>query len=76
MPRKKKKPSPMVRVCGVIVASVFVIVAVWFGLVAQQMGQDLVMYAAFGIAALSFILCLGIAAGKVTPTTYMGTLDF
>lgn len=73
MTPKKKKPSTAIRACGVIISLVFFAFAVWFGLAAQQTGYDLMMYAAFGIAALCFLLCLGIAAGKVTPTTYIGT---
>ncbi|NHJ14912.1 MAG: hypothetical protein EAX95_14620 [Candidatus Thorarchaeota archaeon] len=73
MAPKKKKPSLIVRACGVIIAIVCLATSVWFGLTAQQLGQDLMMYVAFGIAALCFLLCVGIAAGKVTPTTYMGT---
>ena len=75
MTPKKKKPSKISRVCGMVVALVFIIVAVWIGLNAQQMGHDLIMYFAFGIAALAFLLCIGIGLGKVTPTTYMGSLD-
>jgi hypothetical protein len=73
--RKKSKPSPAIRVCGIIVALAIMIIAVWFGLEAQQMGQSLMMYVSFGIAALSFLLCLGIASGKVTPATYIGPFD-
>ena len=75
MTPKKKKPSTISRVCGMVVALVFIIVAVWIGLNAQQMGHDLIMYFAFGIAALAFLICIGIGSGKVTPTTYMGSLD-
>ena len=75
MTPKKKKPSTISRVCGMVVALVFIIVAVWIGLNAQQMGHDLIMYFAFGIAALAFLLCIGIGLGKVTPTTYMESLD-
>jgi hypothetical protein len=73
---KKKKPSTLSRVCGMVVALIFIVVAVWIGLNAQQMGHELIMYFAFGIAALCFLLCIGIGSGKVTPTTYMSTLDF
>lgn len=73
MTPKKKKQSLVTRACGVIITLVFFAVAIWFGLTAQQMGLDLMMYAAFGIAALCFILCLGIAIGRVTPKTYIGT---
>ena len=72
---KKKKPSTLSRVCGMIVALVFIVIAVYIGLNAQQMGYELIMYFAFGMAALCFLLCIGIGIGKVTPTTYMGTLD-
>ena len=72
---KKKKPSTISRACGMIVALVFIVVAVYFGLNAQQMGYDLFMYVAFGIAVISFLCCIGIGTGKVTPTTYMGTFD-
>ncbi|NHI88179.1 MAG: hypothetical protein EAX87_01580 [Candidatus Thorarchaeota archaeon] len=72
---KKKKPSTLSRVCGMLVALVFVVVAVYIGLNAQQMGYQLIMYFAFGIAALCVLLCIGIGTGKVTPSTYMGTLD-
>ena len=72
---KKKKPSTISRVCGMVIVLIFIIVAVWIGLSAQQMGHDLIMYFAFGIAALAFLLCIGIGLGKVTPTTYMGSLD-
>jgi hypothetical protein len=75
MTPKKKKPSTISRVCGMVVALIFIIVAVWIGLNAQQMGHDLIMYFAFGIAALAFLLCIGIGSGKVTPATYMGPLD-
>lgn len=75
MAPKKKKPSTMSRVCGVLVASIIIVVAVYIGFNAQQMGFDLIMYFAFGIAALAFLLCIGVAMGKVTPRTYMGPLD-
>ena len=65
----------MSRVCGVLVASIIIVVAVYIGFNAQQMGFDLIMYFAFGIAALAFLLCIGVAMGKVTPRTYMGPLD-
>jgi len=58
-----------------IIALIIIIVALWIGFTAQQMGHELVMYGAFGIAAICFILCLGVASGRVTPTTYMGSLD-
>jgi hypothetical protein len=58
-----------------VVALVIIVVAVFIGINAQQMGMDLVMYFAFGIAALAFLLCIGVASGKVTPRTYMGPLD-
>jgi len=72
---RKKKPSMMSRVCGMIVALIIIIVAVWIGLNAQQEGFVLVMYFALGIAALAFLLCIGVAMGKVTPRTYMGPLN-
>ena len=75
MTPKKKKPSVVSRVCGMIVALIFIVIAVLIGLNAQQMGHELIMYFAFGMAALCFLLCLGIGTGKVTPTTYMGSLD-
>ena len=75
MAPKKKKPSTMSRICGVLVASIIIVVAVYIGFNAQQMGFDLIMYFAFGIAALAFLLCIGVAMGKVTPRTYMGPLD-
>ena len=71
-PKKKKKPSTLSRVCGMSVALVFIVVAVY---IAQRMGHQLIMYFAFGIAALCVLLCFGIGTGKVTPSTYMGTLD-
>jgi cobalamin biosynthesis protein CobD/CbiB len=74
-PKKKKKPSTMSRVCGMLVALIFIVVAVYIGYNAQQMGYQLVMYFAYGIAALCLLLCIGIGTGKVTPSTYMGTLD-
>jgi len=73
--KKKKKPSTLSRVGGMLVALVIVVVAVYIGLNAQQMGHQLIMYFTFGIAALCVLLCIGIGAGKVTPSTYMGTLD-
>ncbi len=76
MTPKRKKPSKLSRVCGMIVASIFIVVAVWIGLNAQQMGHELIMYFAFGIAALCLLLCIGIGTGKVTPTTYISSLDF
>lgn len=72
---KKKKPSTISRACGIIVALVIFVIALWFGFNAQQGGYDLIMFVAYGIAALSFLLCIGIGTGKVTPATYMGTLD-
>ena len=72
---KKKKSSALSRVCGMLVALVIIVVAVYIGLNAQQMGYQLIMYFAFGIAALCVLLCIGIGAGKGTPSTYMGTLD-
>jgi uncharacterized protein YqhQ len=74
-PKKKKKPSTLSRVCGMSVALVFIVVAVYIGLNARQMGYQLITYFAFGIAALCVLLCFGIGTGKVTPSTYMGTLD-
>jgi hypothetical protein len=71
----KKKPSTLSRVCGMLVALIFIVVVVYIGLNAQQMGYQLIMYFAFGIAALCVLLCIGIGTGKVTPSTYMGTLD-
>jgi len=76
MTPKKEKPSTFSRVCGMVIALVFIVVAVWIGLNAQQMGHELIMYFAFGIAALCFLLCIGIGTGKVTPRTYMDSLDF
>ena len=58
-----------------IFALVFFVVALWFGFNAQQGGYDLMMFVAYGIAALSFLICVGIGTGKVTPSTYMGTFD-
>ncbi|MFW9835239.1 MAG: hypothetical protein ACFFEK_14660 [Candidatus Thorarchaeota archaeon] len=75
MTPKKKKPSTVSRVCGMVVALIFIIVASYFGFYAQQRGYNLIMYFAFGIAALAFLLCIGIGLGKVTPRTYMGSLD-
>ena len=72
---KKKKPSLAVRVCGMTVALVVIIIGIWIGYTAQQGGYDLIMYAAYGVAALCFLLCLGIGTGKVTPATYLGPLD-
>lgn len=75
MTPKKKKPSTISRVCGMIVALIFTTVAVFIGLTAQQMGHLLIMYFAFGVAVIAFLLCIGIGIGKVTPMTYVGTLD-
>jgi Na+/proline symporter len=72
---KKKKPSTLSRVCRMIVALVFIVIAVYIGLNAQQMGYELIMYFAFGMATLCFLSCIGIGIGKVTPTTYMESLD-
>ena len=58
-----------------IVALIFIIVAVFIGLTAQQTGHLLIMYFAFGVAVIAFLLCIGIGIGKVTPRTYVGTLD-
>jgi len=58
-----------------IVALIIIVVAVWIGLTAQQMGQDFMMYGVFGIAALCFIMCLAIASGRVSPASYVGSLD-
>jgi uncharacterized protein YqhQ len=74
-PKKKKKSSTLFRVCGMLVALAIIIVAVYIGLNAQQMGHQLIMFFAFGIAALCVLLCIGIGTGKVTPSTYIGTLD-
>lgn len=75
MSPKKKKPSLAVRICGMTVALVVIIIGLWIGFTAQQGGYDLIMFAGYGIATLCFLLCLGIAAGKVTPATYIGTFD-
>ena len=75
MTSEKEKPSPASRVRGMIAALGFIIIGLWMGFNAQQMGQELIMFAAFGMVALCFLLCLGIASGKVTPATYMGTSD-
>ena len=72
---KKKKPSTASKVCGMIVALIIIIVAVYIGLNAQQGGYEMIMYLAFGLAALCFLCCIGIGTGKVTPRTYMSTLD-